>query len=31
MDINSIAYIVGFIAIVFLCVWALLHLLEGGN
>jgi hypothetical protein len=31
MDINGIAYIVGFIAVVFLCGWALLHLIENSN
>jgi hypothetical protein len=31
MDINGIAYIVGFIAVVFLCGWALLHMLDNGN
>jgi hypothetical protein len=31
MDVNSIAYIIGFIAVVFLCGWALLSLLEHGN
>jgi hypothetical protein len=31
MDINGIAYIIGFLAVVFLCGWALLHLIENGN
>ena len=31
MDVNGIAAIVGFIAIVFLCGWALFRLLDNGN
>ena len=31
MDVNGIAYIVGFIAVVFLCGWALLHLIENNS